>query len=83
MMPRFSLEWHRTRLANWECLLKDRGEELSVLLAVINMLRDQITFSRAQIEEAEKRGVEGYDAERFMVKHPLKHTVVAVKGEGE
>lgn len=85
MMPRFPMPWHRARLANHEYLLQEREKELAALQDNIDRLRARIVFSRAQIEEAVRRGVEGYDAERFMVKHPRHgtHTVVAVEVEGE
>lgn len=67
-MAKMPIEWHRQCLVNLLAhLLQERDK---VERAKASLERSESDFKRAsdQLAEAERRGLDGYDADRFLVK---------------
>jgi hypothetical protein len=61
-----SLEWHRDCLKNARGTLARRKSELSRFEDHLREMEEQIEFEAMQLAEAERRGMDGYDNERFL-----------------
>lgn len=67
-MGKFSLEWHRNCLKNMEAHLAREEQVLIRANAAIVRTRERVDFTRNQIAEAERRGLDGFDADRLLIK---------------
>lgn len=65
---KFPMAWHKKNAENSTLSLIGHERELARMLSNIEFARASHNFYIAQIAEAEKRGVDGFDPERFMVK---------------
>jgi hypothetical protein len=63
-----SIKWHQEGLANSERYLKEKIERRDRINLDIKRHEEQNAFSRLQIETAIKKGLDGFDNNRFMKK---------------
>ena len=61
-----SIEWHKACLTNNKRYLAERIKEMLRLNIEVAELKSQTAFYEQQIEEAERRRKDGFDAEKFM-----------------
>ena len=64
-----SIEWHEDVLKNQKQSLKSDAKRIKDLQDNYARLLSRVLFCEVQIEEAKKRGKDGFDAERFMHTH--------------
>lgn len=62
------LDWHRQCFANFTRTVEGRRNELASLAASIERDERRLAFYGEQIASAEKKKLDGFDDERFMVK---------------
>lgn len=65
---RFSLEWHRECEKNQATHLAQKEAEAAETLRRLEVLRKSLAFYRAQIAEAEARGIDSFDSEKLLVR---------------
>lgn len=63
-----TLEWHREGLANAESSLAYEERRLAETQRSVERMRERVAFRKAQITEAERRGMTDFDADRLLVK---------------
>lgn len=73
---KFALDWHRQCLANMRKNLERSEAELIRLQNDVDRSRKEIEHAAAQIAEAERRGLDEYDREKFL-KRDKKRSGVA------
>lgn len=71
----FPLSWHKTNNENSKNYLALREAELARLSNALGRLRADVRFREQQIEEAERRGLDKFDADRFLRKRPERGRV--------
>ena len=64
-----AIEWHEDILKNQKQSLKADANRIEDLQDKYVKLLTRVLFHELQIEEAKKRGKDGFDAERFMHTH--------------
>ena len=62
-----SMKWHRECLANSKQHLDAQERHLANVTDSVDGLRKRVAFYTAQVAEAERRKLDGFDSERFMV----------------
>ncbi len=65
-MSKMPLSWHKQNLENQIIHFSHEEEQVARALRDLERSRKQVQFAREQIEEAERRGLEGFDAERLL-----------------
>ena len=60
-----TIAWHREGLKNWQESLLRKMDELRRVNDEVARMRQDIIAYDAQIIEAETRGLDGFDSERF------------------
>jgi predicted nucleic acid-binding Zn-ribbon protein len=68
----FPLSWHREGLANAKSHLSNMESRLVNAQRDVDRVRAAIALTESQIAEAERRGLDEFDAERFLVPRPRK-----------
>ena len=75
-MSKFPLAWHKQGLENAVRHLAETQANLTTYVArimdQINRSEQRIALTTAQIAEAEARGLDGFDPDRFLVKRGRK-----------
>lgn len=75
-MPKMQLNWHREAHKNRTQYLFERHHSLEQQMLDLERSEQQNEFTALQITEAEKRGLDAFDADKFLVKRkvlkPLK-----------
>ena len=75
-MSKFPLAWHKQGLENTVRHVAETRANLAAYVAritdQINRSEEWISLTTAQIAEAEARGLDGFDPERFLVKRGRK-----------
>lgn len=61
------LWWHKECLGNMRSSLADRRAYADRIAADVRRLEGDVEFAERQIAEAEKRGLDAFDAERLLV----------------
>lgn len=69
---KFPISWHEECLKNAEYYLRQVRARALKCVADYRRQREEIRQQRAQLEEAKRRGLDGYDRERFMKKRGAK-----------
>lgn len=67
-----SVAWHEERLANVRQTLEREKEGLARLQSRIEQIEADVLLLNAQIAEAKRRGIAGFDADRFLKKRSAK-----------
>lgn len=67
-ITKFPLEWHRECLANHRATISRQQVELERLKAEVQRSVVEAEFYAVQIEEAERRGMDGFDKDRLLIK---------------
>ena len=62
------LEWHRQYLENAETNLSSEQTRLKLLEIQVDQMRAVADFRRMQIAEAERRGMDSFDADKLLVR---------------
>ena len=62
------MDWHRESFRHQSASLERRRKEAAQLAVAIKLREQEVTFYAEQIAEADKRGLDGFDADRLMVK---------------
>lgn len=62
------IERHEARLAIWARHIERDKADLNDRIAASQRLEARFDFYRRQIEEAKKRGMDGFDEDRLLVK---------------
>lgn len=62
------LEWHKQCYRNQKSHLEEKERELERLIVNVSGLQDEVRFYFKQIESASKKGIDGFDAGKFMRK---------------
>lgn len=62
------IEWHKECLKNLTISVQQRRNKVAQRMAELEDLEHRLMFYSQQIETAEKRGMEAFDAERLLVK---------------
>lgn len=70
-----SIEWHNQCLANHSDYIKREQEYLTTITARLSSSIEQYNFRKNQVEVAIKCGKEVFDAEKYLVKRVVKHSV--------
>lgn len=60
------IEWHEKCLENNKKSLLEDEAILQIMMGKINRLRCRIEKYQRQIEEAKRKGISGFDNEKFM-----------------
>jgi hypothetical protein len=60
--------WHEECLVNMKNNLSDEQMRLKLHAQRVKTLADKVMFAERQIVEAKRRGLEGFDPDRFLVK---------------
>lgn len=68
MSNKMPLAWHKKNLRNGTRTLKAEERRLEELKGTVKRMREDMDFRIRQIEEAERRGIDGFDADRFLAK---------------
>jgi len=71
-MAKFPMAWHRSVLENMRGSLARKDAQLAQLQAQVAASRVTVCKYEAQITEAERRGLDEFDPERFGVKRKAK-----------
>lgn len=66
------ISWHERCLENTKASLELKAHEAARIQKDLERLQRQASFYEAQIAEAVRRGLDGFDAERFMKERPKK-----------
>lgn len=69
---KFPISWHEECLKNSEDYLRKMRAWTLKYVADYRRQREAVRQRRAQLEEAKRRGLDGYDHERFMKKRGAK-----------
>ena len=69
---KFTIDWHKTGAANTSKSIIMEEQKLSQMYDSLCESRRKYFFYMAQIKEAENRGLDGFDSERFMIKRKPK-----------
>jgi molecular chaperone GrpE (heat shock protein) len=69
---RRSLAWHRESIINIRYSLDDRERQLARLSADVENMRERLAFYKAQLAEADRRGMDGFDSDKLLVKRTPK-----------
>ncbi|HEV7216858.1 MAG TPA: hypothetical protein VGP33_17260, partial [Chloroflexota bacterium] len=69
---RRSLAWHRESIINIRYSLDDRERQLARLSADVENMRERLAFYKAQLAEADRRGMDGFDNDKLLVKRSPK-----------
>lgn len=67
-MSKQTIKWHEECLKNWEASNKRNAEHLARVLEEFKRDSAKLQFYRDQIAEAKKRGKDGFNRDRFMVR---------------
>lgn len=65
---KFAIEWHQRCLVNGKKSLEQDKERLKSLKEDIKISEKRISFYEEQINEAIKKGKDGFDSDKFMKK---------------
>jgi hypothetical protein len=68
-MSKFPMSWHRDTIANHAAHLEYIERQIAREQAAVERVRADLVFYRAQMAEAEKRGLMEFDAGALLVKH--------------
>lgn len=68
-MMKIPISWHEECLENRERGLHDAEVGLMMQTKRVERLREDYEFSIKQLKEAKKKGLDGFDNDRFMKKH--------------
>jgi hypothetical protein len=71
-MPTFPIEWHKRGLYSAERSLAETEQQHVRQIAKLEAQKRGVEFMRAQIAEAERRGLDKFDLERFMTPRKSK-----------
>ena len=67
-MAKNPIDWHRRGLASLSASLAEREAKLARQIADMERTRAARDLLRRQIAEAERRGLDGFDADRLLIK---------------
>ena len=67
-MAKMPMDWHKQSLLNSRISLATAERQVSRQMEAIQRQRERVEFYEQQVREAEKRGLDGFDGERFMKK---------------
>ena len=67
-MAKFQLDWHRICLANSRRNLAEKQTQLARMQSEVQQHLARHEFYAAQIAEAERRGMDGFDSSRLLIK---------------
>lgn len=62
------ISWHKECLKNLTISIQQRRNKVAQRMAELEDLEHRLAFYSQQIETAEQRGMEAFDAERLLVK---------------
>ena len=71
-MTKMPLDWHKNCLKNQLAYLAERERALERIRDEVTDLDKSTQFYKEQIAEAEQRGLDGFDRDRFMIPRPKK-----------
>lgn len=63
---KFNIWEHEEMLRNWRVHLLEQREEAEGIFAALKEREEAFSFYEKQVEEAKKRGMDGFDASRFL-----------------
>lgn len=63
---KFPLAWHREGLTNSKLHLTREEHRLASMVQSVDDLRGRVAFAQEQLDEAQRRGLEEFDPERFL-----------------
>lgn len=71
-MTKMPLNWHKNCLSNQLASLAEAERTLKRAQDKVTGLDNSTQFYKKQIAEAEQRGLDGFDRDRFMIPRPKK-----------
>lgn len=71
-MTKMPLDWHKECLKNQLEYLSEKERALERIRNEVTDLDNDTQFYKEQIAEAKRRGLDGFDRDRFMIPKPKK-----------
>jgi hypothetical protein len=67
-VSKFSIKWHEECFANSAASTEELRRNVARMTVELSRRAEALTFYASQIEEAKKRGMDGFDRDRLLVK---------------